>query len=175
MLKINKLNFIKTTLLAGTMALSMASCKKPIHQLESTNTNILELVDNFTNSEFNTSAIDGLDLYKIDTVEIKEKDFENPENLSNKLKNSAQLNNPQVLVKDEWEYGYGIGPRMTLKGAKVRGGFDYHQVQEYEDKYLKETVTAKAQNKVFANEYETKFYIPVEYYGKLDSTVVEVN
>ena len=46
--------------------------------------------------------------------------------------------------------------------------------REYADKYIDSTVVVKAQNKVYANEKETKFYIPVEYYGKPDATVVEV-
>lgn len=172
---INKTNTIKAGLLGSVMALSLVSCKKPaLHQVEHPNSYMLERVDNFTKSDFNNTDASGLELFKVDTVEVNQKNLKSPSDFAKKIKIRARSKNPQVKTKDEWEYGYAIGPRQTLQGYKTKPGLDYHHTIEYEGKYISSSIVAKAQNKLFANEKETKFYIPVEYYGKPDSTVVEV-
>ena len=166
---------IRNSILAGSFLLGIASCTRgPLHQLEENKYNLIERVDEYTKSEFNNNSTEELELFKIDTIDISENDFEDFAKLNSKMKSLAESNNPQILTKDEWEYGYAIGPRQTLSGVKTKPGIDYHHVEEYEDKYIESSITIKAQNKVFANENETKFYIPVEYYGKPDTTVVEV-
>jgi hypothetical protein len=178
MLKIQKIAnpcTIKTGVLASVMALSLVGCKRqPLHQVENPNSYMLEKLDNFTRSDFNKPDTAGLELFKIDTIQVNQKNLENQEDFAKKIKIQAKSRNPQIKTKDEWEYGYAIGPRQTFGGFKTKPGLDYHHVTEYEGKYISSSIVANVQNKLFANENETKFYIPVEYYGKPDSTVVEV-
>lgn len=178
MLKIQRItnpSTIKTGVLASLMTLSLVGCRRqPLHQVENPNSYMIERVDNFTKSEFNKPNTDGLELFKIDTIQVDQKNLENQEDFAKKIKIQAKSRNPQIKTKDEWEYGYAIGPRRTFQGFKTKSGLDYHHTVEYEGKYISSSIVAKAQNKLFANENETKFYIPVEYYGKPDSTVVEV-
>jgi hypothetical protein len=178
MLKIQKIAnpcTIKTGVLASVMALSLVGCRRqPLHQVENPNSYMLEKLDNFTRSDFNKPDTAGLELFKIDTIQVNQKNLENQEDFAKKIKIRARSKNPQVKTKDEWEYGYAIGPRQTFGGFKTKPGLDYHHVTEYEGKYISSSIVANVQNKLFANENETKFYIPVEYYGKPDSTVVEV-
>lgn len=171
--RINNTNTIKTGLLAGIMALSLTSCRKPLHQIETSNPDLLEMVDNFTKSEFNNPDTVGLENFKIDTVSFSKKDLENPADFSKRLTTLARSRNPHIITKEELKYGYTVGPHMSMTGFKTKSGFDYHMEREYGSKYIDSTIVTKAQNKVYTNENETKFYIPVEYYGKLDSTNVK--
>ena len=168
-------NSFKTSVLAGTLLLSAVSCGRgALHQIDNDNHSITEAVDKFAKSGSNNVDTQGLELYMVDTIDISSKDFENLPELNNRIKTRAKSYNPQILIKDKWEYGYAIGPRQTLSGIKSKGGLNYHRVAEYAGKYIDSLIVAKAQNKVFANEKESKFYIPVEYYGKPDTTVVEL-
>ena len=168
-------NAFKTTFLAGALILGAASCSRgPLHQLENNKHSILEAVDKYTKSEFNNTDTTDLEKFKTDTVNFSKEDLEDQANFSTKLKTFAKNKNPQVMIKEELEFGYTIGPHMSITGYKDKSGYDWHMEREYADKYIDSTVVVKAQNKVYANEKETKFYIPVEYYGKPDATVVEV-
>ena len=169
------INSLNKGAIVGTMLLGLVGCSRgPLHEVQDRNNTIVEEVDRFTKSELNNVDTQGLDLFKIDTIEISKEDLEVPRKFNTNIRNKAMVKNPQVLVKDEWEYGYAVGPRQTLSGVKTQGGFDCHRVKEYAGKYIDSTIVAKAQNKVFANANESKFYITVEYYGKPDSSVVEV-
>ena len=87
-----KTNAIKASLLASTIALSLASCRKQaIHQVENPNSYMLEIVDNFTRSELNKPNTAGLEMFKIDTVEITQKNLEEPDVLAKKLNISAAV------------------------------------------------------------------------------------
>ena len=168
-------NAFKTTLLASTLLLGVTSCSRgPLHQIDGNNHSIVETVDKYAKSNFNNSNTDNLEMYKIDTIELNKNELENFEGFNEKLNKLAKYRNPRVLVDERWEYGYAIGPRMTLSGTKTKSGFDYHKVEEYADKYIDSTVIGKIQNKVFANKNESRFFVPVEYYGKLDSAVKSI-
>ena len=161
--------------MVGIMLTGIVGCSKgPLHEIKNTNMPIKEAVDIYTKSELNNADTKGLDLFKIDTIEISKKDLKEPLEFNSNIRKRALTKNPKVVVKDEWEYGYAVGPRLTVTGLKTKGGFDYHRVIEHDNKYIDSTIVAKVQNRVFANENESKFYIQVEYYGKPDSTIVEV-
>ncbi len=162
----------KTNILAGALILGAVGCSRgPLHQIEGNKHSVVENVDKYVKSDFNNSNINDLEMYKIDTIELNKSELENFEGFSEKLNKLAKYRNPRILVNERWEYGYAIGPRMTSSGVKNKAGFDYHKIKEYADKYIDSTVIGKVQNKVFANKNETRFFVPVEYYGKLDSTV----
>lgn len=168
-------NAFKPIFLTSALMLGAVSCSRgPLHQIDGNNHSIVETVDKYAKSNFNNSNTDNLEMYKIDTIELNKNELENFEGFNEKLNKLAKYRNPRVLVDERGEYGYAIGPRMTLSGIKTKSGFDYHKVKEYADKYIDSTVIGKIQNKVFANKNESRFFVPVEYYGKPDTTVVEL-
>lgn len=168
-------NSFKTSILAGTLLLSAVSCGRgALHQIDNDHS-ITEAVDAFTKSELNDFDTQDLELFKIDTVKISEKEFDDFQRLNDRLTGRAIFYNPIVDSKSHFEYGFSSGkPRIGSNGVSVSPGMGFHMETELSYKYKDENIKAKVQNKVFANEKESKFYIPVEYYGKPDTTVVEL-
>ena len=159
--------------LAGASMFTLTACNRgPLHQIDN-NPDILSYVDTYTKSEINNPDTKNLDLFKIDTIEIDKNNLQDFNNFNKNLTILAKRENPQILVDERWEYGHVVGPHVSLRGITGKSGFDYHQVQEYANKYIDSTIVTKAQNKVFVNKNETKFYIPIEYYGKADTTYID--
>lgn len=58
---------------------------------------------------------------------------------------------------------------MIFLNEKI--GFGYGGKRTFLPAYLPEAITKVVQNKVFTNEPESKFFVPVDYYGKKNTKV----
>lgn len=138
------------------MGVVKALSRGEIHQIQdSERFPIIEQVDEFVLSDFNSPNIEDLECFKIDTLEIKEDMFVSPQQLSEYLqdKSAAKIRKVTTDIKTTPVMGDGSG--VGIKTTHTRTPL-----------YLPGAVQAIMQNKVYANEKEDKFYVPVEYYSK---------
>lgn len=159
---------IATKIMAGTMALSQTACKRePIHQItNATKYPIIERVDSFTKSALNKVDTTLLSKVKIDTLQISDKALNDKNELVKYLNKNAKTSNPQVLVSSKLEYSYG----MKYNGKM---GFRWRTKNTYEPQYTPSTMTAVMQNKVYTNKSENKYFVPVNYYGKINPKAIK--
>lgn len=166
------MNKITAGILTGTMALSLNSCKRePLHLLEKNSNKIIERVDSFAKSKLNKPDTTGLTCYKIDTVKITDKQLDKPEKFIKKtLSNRAWRCVPKKEVGSTVGFGPTVRPHINMNGNfKFGPGIGFHIEEDIRPLYPYKTLKMIVENKVFATPENKEFYVPVKYYGKLDS------
>ncbi len=144
----------------GTTFLSATACREPLYKLpENISNPIVQRVDSFAKSSLNKIDTIGLDLFKVDTIQISHKDLNNTKKLSENLVDRASKANPEICTDVKLSTGYGITSTGKM-GVIIENNYIYTP------KYIPLSIKAEMQNKVFSNKNRTKFYVPVNYYGK---------
>ena len=150
-----KVRNIVANMVAGSIALTTASCKKePLHRVTDVVKNpIIERVDSFTKSSFNKMDTKGLKMFRVDTFEISNKELDNPKMLSKSILQNVDVRKDYV----EGKSGYYSGNVMSVSDVK----------KLWTNNSEKDSIAYCIQNKVFANKSENKYYVPVNCYGNV--------
>lgn len=157
-----------TKVMAGTVALSTASCKRePIHRIsDALKYPIIERVDSFTKSSLNDVDTTFADRIKTDTLEISNKLLNDKKELVDYLDKNARSTNYNVVVDTRPVYSFG----MRYDGKM---GYRLRMENIVEPKYISSEMAGVMQNKVYTNKSETKYFVPVNYYGVVNPKSVK--
>lgn len=143
------------------LGVSKALSRGEIHQVQNEQQfPIVEQVDKFVKSEYNQPDIAGLDCYRVDTLKIEPEMFNDYQSLGLMLQDKAASKIRKITTDVK------ITPVMG-DGSGVGIHADYSKMPIY----LPGASQAIMQNKVYTNEKENKFYVPVEYYSKKNPLV----
>lgn len=140
----------------AALGVAKALSRGDIHQVQNEQQfPIIEQVDKFVKSDYNKPDTAELDCYKVDTIKITPEMFNDYQTLGLMLQDNAAAKikkiTTDVKVTPVMGDGSGVGIHTEYKHTPI---------------YLPATSQAIMQNKVYANEKEDKFYVPVEYYSK---------
>lgn len=157
-----------TKVMAGTVALSTSSCKRePIHRISDTSKYpIIERVDSFTKSSLNDVDTTFADRIKTDTLEISNKLLNDKKELVDYLDKNARSTNYNVVVDTRPVYSFG----MRYDGKM---GYRLRMEDVVEPRYISSEMAGVMQNKVYTNKSETKYFVPVNYYGVVNPKSVK--
>lgn len=157
-----------TKVMAGTVALSTLSCKRePIHRIsDASKYPIIERVDSFTKSSLNDVDTTFADRIKTDTLEISNKLLNDKKELVDYLDNNARSTNYNVVVDTRPVYSFG----MRYDGKM---GYRLRMEDVVEPRYISSEMAGVMQNKVYTNKSETKYFVPVNYYGVVNPKSVK--
>lgn len=157
-----------TKVMAGTVALSTASCKRePIHRISDVAKHpIIERVDSFTKSSLNDVDTTIADRIKTDTLEISNKLLNDKKELVDYLDKNARKSNYNVVVDTRPVYSFG----MRYDGKM---GYRLRMESVVEPRYISSEMAGVMQNKVYTNKSETKYFVPVNYYGVVNQKSIK--
>ena len=157
-----------TKVMAGTVALSTSSCKRePIHRIsDASKYLIIERVDSFTKSSLNDVDTTFADRIKTDTLEISNKLLNDKKELVDYLDKNARSTNYNVVVGTRPVYSFG----MRYDGKM---GYRLRMEDVVEPRYISSEMAGVMQNKVYTNKSETKYFVPVNYYGVVNPKSVK--
>lgn len=157
-----------TKVMAGTVALSTSSCKRePIHRIsDASKYSIIERVDSFTKSSLNDVDTTFADRIKTDTLEISNKLLNDKKELVDYLDKNARSTNYNVVVDTRPVYSFG----MRYDGKM---GYRLRMEDVVEPRYISSEMAGVMQNKVYTNKSETKYFVPVNYYGVVNPKSVK--
>ena len=157
-----------TKVMAGTVALSTSSCKRePIHRIfDASKYPIIERVDSFTKSSLNDVDTTFADRIKTDTLEISNKLLNDKKELVDYLDKNARSTNYNVVVDTRPVYSFG----MRYDGKM---GYRLRMEDVVEPRYISSEMAGVMQNKVYTNKSETKYFVPVNYYGVVNPKSVK--
>ena len=157
-----------TKVMAGTVALSTLSCKRvPIHRIsDASKYPIIERVDSFTKSSLNDVDTTFADRIKTDTLEISNKLLNDKKELVDYLDKNARSTNYNVVVDTRPVYSFG----MRYDGKM---GYRLRMEDVVEPRYISSEMAGVMQNKVYTNKSETKYFVPVNYYGVVNPKSVK--
>lgn len=157
-----------TKVMAGTVALSTSSCKRePIHRISDVSKYpIIERVDSFTKSSLNDVDTTFADRIKTDTLEISNKLLNDKKELVDYLDKNARSTNYNVVVDTRPVYSFG----MRYDGKM---GYRLRMEDVVEPRYISSEMAGVMQNKVYTNKSETKYFVPVNYYGVVNPKSVK--
>ena len=157
-----------TKVMAGTVALSTSSCKRePIHRIsDGSKYLIIERVDSFTKSSLNDVDTTFADRIKTDTLEISNKLLNDKKELVDYLDKNARSTNYNVVVDTRPVYSFG----MRYDGKM---GYRLRMEDVVEPRYISSEMAGVMQNKVYTNKSETKYFVPVNYYGVVNPKSVK--
>ena len=157
-----------TKVMAGTVALSTSSCKRePIHRIsDASKYPSIERVDSFTKSSLNDVDTTFADRIKTDTLEISNKLLNDKKELVDYLDKNARSTNYNVVVDTRPVYSFG----MRYDGKM---GYRLRMEDVVEPRYISSEMAGVMQNKVYTNKSETKYFVPVNYYGVVNPKSVK--
>ena len=157
-----------TKVMAGTVALSTSSCKRePIHRIsDASKYLIIERMDSFTKSSLNDVDTTFADRIKTDTLEISNKLLNDKKELVDYLDKNARSTNYNVVVDTRPVYSFG----MRYDGKM---GYRLRMEDVVEPRYISSEMAGVMQNKVYTNKSETKYFVPVNYYGVVNPKSVK--
>lgn len=157
-----------TKVMAGTVSLSTSSCKRePIHRISDVSKYpIIERVDSFTKSSLNDVDTTFADRIKTDTLEISNKLLNDKKELVDYLDKNARSTNYNVVVDTRPVYSFG----MRYDGKM---GYRLRMEDVVEPRYISSEMAGVMQNKVYTNKSETKYFVPVNYYGVVNPKSVK--
>ena len=150
-----KVRDIVANMVAGSIVLTTASCKKEsLHRVTDVVKNpIIERVDSFAKSNLNKMDTTGLKMFKVDTLEISNKELNNPKLLSKSILQNVDVRKDYVDGKT----GYYSGNIMSVSDLK----------KLWTNNSEKDSIAYCMQNKVFANKSGNKYFVPVNCYGNV--------
>lgn len=159
---------ILTSFVAGTVALTNVSCKREhLHRVtDAVKYPIIERVDSFTKSSLNDVDTTFADRIKTDTLEISNKLLNDKKELVDYLDKNARSTNYNVVVDTRPVYSFG----MRYDGKM---GYRLRMEDVVEPRYISSEMAGVMQNKVYTNKSETKYFVPVNYYGVVNPKSVK--
>ena len=142
--------------IGATLGLVKAFSRGEIHQVQNEQQfPIIEQVDRFVKSEYNQPDTTELECYKVDTIKITPEMFKDYKSLGLMLQDNAASKIKKITTDVKITPVMGDG-----SGVGIHADYTHTPI------YLPGASQAIMQNKVYTNEKENNFYVPVEYYSK---------